>query len=178
MVKGMYKKCKWLPELLKFDTEIDDEIIEILYDIFKTNFYDCSFSYEGKKVRFRKEPIWQDKEESFFHMISNKNLPNKPYYTVNMDRAKRLLWSKALILHTPCKMQSTEKCCNGVYSWHFLHNGKKDRVKILHSEYRYIVILENRSNYWLFITGYYIDNGYKHKDLIKEYKRSLSAYKF
>lgn len=32
-------------------------------------------------------------------------------------------------------------------------------------------------NYWLFITGYYIENGYKHKDLIKEYKKSLLSYK-
>lgn len=173
----MYKNCKWLPELLEFDTERDNEIFDILYAIFKTNIYDRSFSYEGKKVRFRKEPLWENKEESFFHIIADKNLPNKPYYTLNMNRAKRMLWCKALILHSPCSVQPVEKCCKGVYSWYFLHNGKKERVKILHSEYRYLVILENRDNYWLFITGYYIENGYRHRDLIKEYRQSLTRYK-
>lgn len=173
----MYKNCEWLPELIKFDTMIEDEIIEILYKIFKTNIHNRSFSYEGKEVHFRKDPLWKNKEESFFHMISDKNLHNNSYYSLNMDRARRLLWSKALILHSPCRVQSAKKCCKGVLSWHFLYNGKKDRVKILHSEYRYLVILENRDNYWLFITGYYIENGYKHKDLIKEYKKSLLSYK-
>ncbi len=173
----MYKKCDWLPELLKFDTVIEEEIIEILYDIFKKNLYDCSFTYEGKEVRFRRDPLWDNKEESFFHMTSDKNLPNRSYYSLNMDRAKRILWSKALVLHSPCKTQPLKRCCKGVYSWHFMYNGKKERVKILHSEYRYLVILENRENYWLFITGYYIENGYRHNELIKEYKKSLISYK-
>ncbi len=180
MVIEMYKNCEWLPELIKLDTEIDDEIIEILYNIFSTDIYGTTLYYKGKEVRFRREPMWKGKEEGFFHLISDKNLHGKEYYTLNIDRARRLLWGKAIIEHEPCRLQSIKKCCKGVYNWSFTYIYNKynnERVKLLHSEYRYLVILEERADYWLFITGYYIENGYKFKELKKEYIDSLKHHK-
>ena len=65
----MYKNCEWLPELIKLDTEIDDEIIEILYNIFSTDIYGTTLYYKGKEVRFRREPMWKGKEEGFFFYV-------------------------------------------------------------------------------------------------------------
>ena len=45
-------------------------------------------------------------------------------------------------------------------------------------KYNYLVIIEERKEYWIFVTGYYVSGSHNRKELTKEYheckKRSTS----
>lgn len=165
----MYKGCKLLPELIKIPYPIESEEAEnMLYDLYKKNLYDADWYYKNKSVVMRDLPKHNNKEESFFHIISDKNiLGSGSYYTINIERAKRMLWGKAIIENEPCPHQ----CCQGIYVWNFNYKNRI-RTKIFHPKFNYLIILEERQNYWLYITSYRINNSYRRKDLIAEYKKN------
>ena len=168
----MYKDCKWLPELIKFDYPVfSEETIEMLYDIFLNELYYPIWTYKDKPVYFRHHPEYDGKQESFFHIISDKNIHGHDYNTVNEQRAQRLLWGRAILEHEPC----TYDCdCQKIYVWKFSHhdrNGSRIRTKIYHSKYNYLIILEEKPDKWLYVTSYQINNSQKKRELIREYKK-------
>lgn len=167
----MYKDCKLLPELIKITYPIESEETEnMLYDLFRNNLYDVDWYYKDKIVFMREQPKYHDKEESFFHIISNKHISGSSYYTIDIERAKRMLWGKAIIENEPCPNQ----CCPGIYVWE-INYGKIKRTKLFHPKYNYLIILEERKEYWLYITSYRISNSYRRREIIAEYKKTKNA---
>lgn len=167
----MYKDCVLLPELIQINFPIYTEEAEnLLYDIFKKEIYDPIWYYQNKPVYIRKSPKYHDKEEAFFHIISNKNIHGQSYYTIDLDRAQRLLWGKAMIENEPC----LNNCCKGLYVWSYTHNSKngpRTRRKIYHPKYWYLVILEEHRDKWKYITSYKVTSSQGRRKLISEYKK-------
>lgn len=164
-------ECKWLPKRILLP---DDDwsnypaYEEKLYQIFLKEIYNHIDFYKSKPVHMRRAPEWNNKHESFYHIICDKTKDKDNLWFPNKERASRLKWGKAIIEHDPC----FESCCNcaGLYSWDTVdQNGKRKIHKILFKEKKYLVILEERSDYWLYITSYYIDGSRKLRELTKEY---------
>ncbi len=159
----MYKECAILSEPIKFPNNIYTQHMEdILYNIFKTELYNSSFSYESKPVQYRREPLYHGKEESFFHIISGKNNPMIHEYQQDIQRAARIRWGKEIILNAPCSNLSCNDNC--ILIWK-----SNKRTKLFHKKYNYLVILEEREKYWLYVTSYRIGNSERKRDLIREY---------
>ncbi len=164
----MHNGCEWLSKPIKFPDNIyTEEVEEELYKVFIEEIYNCKWFYEGKKVSMRDVPFYKGKEESFFHIISGKDNPMLRDCQINIDRAARLRWGKEIIEHEPCKQSGN--CCKGLLVWdHFDSIVNKTRRKIFHSKVNYLVILEERKNYWLYITSYRIGDTYKRRKILKE----------
>lgn len=159
--------CKWLPKRILLPNndfskykEYEDE----LYDIFLSTIYGKIGNYKGKTVNMRKTPETFNRYESFYHIICDKQ--GKDIWYPNLERASRILWGKAIIEHNPCEENECE--CSGLLSWDKIE-GNKHMHKILFKDKKYLVILEERKDYWLYITSYYIENSFRLRKLVKEY---------
>ncbi len=164
----MYNGCEWLSTPIKIPDNIYTEAVEEeLYKIFFEEIYNCEWFYGSKKISMRKQPLYRGKEESFFHIISGKDNPMLSDCQTDIDRVTRLRWGKEIIEHEPC-MQSGN-CCKGLLVWDYFDNRiRKIRRKIFHPKVNYLVILEERKDYWLYITSYRIGDTYRRQELLKE----------
>lgn len=133
-----------------------------------TELRDCKFTFRGKEVKFRSNPPIQGKDEGFYHIIAGYK-----GYPVIEERAKRLLWGKDILTNIPCPTVDIEKCCEGLWIWKTDKNEiSVERVSIFHPKVNYLVIIEERANYWVYITSYKIGNTYTRSQLKLEYKRN------
>ena len=165
----MYNGCSWLPELLKLSGSVNDEEVENeLYEIYLHELKNGNIVYRGKPVKFRSNPPLYGKEEGFFHIIAG--FRGKP---VKEDRARRLVWGKYILANEPCSKYEIDKCCEGLWIWKSDHNDAGTyRISIFHPKVSYLVILEERKDYWLYITSYRIDSSKKKRELKLEYKKN------
>lgn len=164
----MHNGCEWLSKPIKIPDNIYTEAVEEeLYKIFLKEIYNCEWYYKNKKVSMKEKPLYKGKEESFFHIIAGKDNPMLNDYQIDIDRAARLRWGKEIIEHEPCKKSGS--CCNGLLAWGCFHNkAKSERWKIFHPKVNYLVILEERKDYWLYITSYRIGNTHRRREILKE----------
>ena len=164
----MFNGCSWLSEPLKLSGSVDnDDVIDELYQLYITELRDCKFTFRGKEVRFRSNPPIYGKDEGFYHIISGYRCD-----PVIEERARRLLWGKEILTHEPCPTIDIGKCCEGLWVWKTDKNEcGKERVHIFHPKVSYLVIIEERPNYWVYITSYRIGNTRKRSELKLEYKK-------
>lgn len=170
----MYKECNILSPLLKLKYPIFTEDCENeLYKTFCLEYKDAVIMYEKLPVQIRRDPLWNQKEETFWHFISNTHQNGHiGEYIVDETRAKRLLWAKDLILNSPCQFQSKDHNCKGIFIWDVPYR-KTFRRKFLHVKYSQLLVIEKRENYWLLITCHKLDNFHK-KEEIKKYNEAIS----
>ena len=91
----------------------------------------------------------------------------------DIDRVTRLRWGKEIIEHEPCVQSG--KCCKGLLVWDYFDNRlRKIRRKIFHTKVNYLVILEERKDYWLYITSYRIGDTYRRRELLKEAHNNIN----
>ena len=164
----MYNGCYWLSEPLKLNGFVeDDDVIEELYHLYITELRDCKFTFRGKEVKYRSTPPLKGKDEGFYHIIAGY----KGYPVVD-ERARRLLWGKEILTNIPCSTFDIEKCCEGIWIWKTDKNEVGiERVNIFHPKVNYLVIIEERTDYWEYITSYRVGNTYKRSQLKLEYKK-------
>lgn len=156
----MYKDCAILSEPVKFPDNIyTQEMEEKLYSIFKNELFGSEFYYQKKPVIYRRLPLYKGKEESFFHIIAGKDNAMIKGFQQDITRASRIRWGKEIISNTPCELE----CCEGILVW---ESGK--RTKLYHIKYNYLVIIEERKDYWLYITSYRIGDSYRRRKELKE----------
>lgn len=167
--------CEWLPDLLEYDRTYTnlDYYDDAVYNVFKQNFIDTQPLFRGKNVCIRKNPLVKGKEQTYFH-ITSKNYNESNNRNLDIERCKRIRWVKALIEHYNCNKPSCHDC-NGIKTWSAIHKSKQIRIKILFEEFNYIVILEQRSTYYIIITAYYIDKPHILRKLLNEFNKAKSA---
>ena len=156
----MYNDCEILSEPVKFPNNIyTPEMEDELYSIFKNELFGSKFYYQQKPVIYRRMPLYKDKEEAFFHIIAGKDNAMTKGYQQDIVRASRIRWGKEIISSAPCVLE----CCDGILIWE-----SRNRTKLFHQKCSYLVIIEERKDYWLYITSYRIGNSYRRKKELKE----------
>lgn len=136
-----------------------DDYKEALYKIFKRDFLDTDLYYKGKRVDIIHEKMFEGKERSFWHIISEgeRDFDRKPISW----RAETLPWAKPLI--------EEDGTCVEYKQWVKYHDKtKRDRHYIWCTAINYLVILEDRDTYFKLITAYPVQD-YKIKYYNKEY---------
>lgn len=167
----MYKECSILPPLIDFDGWDKYSIFEDkIYKIFKEEIYIYDWYYKNKPIYLRKQPLYNGREESFYHIICKKQIINgKKEFQPTPERAQRILWCKSIVNNEPCK----NCCCNGIGVWSetkIVNTKTKTQTVLYLKKYKYVIILEEQPSRWLFITSYYVDDLKKRKKLDKKYK--------
>ena len=167
-------KCKWLPEIIKCeDFSKWNDYLDELYEIFKKDFIEDRIMFEGKYVNFRKAPMDGKYEHTFIHLTHKDEYhsSNDPNDRIpDPRRSERIGWNRAIIEHYPCN----ESCKNCDKILYFEEQYKKNiKAYFLFKDVRFLVIMEKREKYNLFITGYYIE----YDNAMNKYLRKYEQYK-
>lgn len=134
---------------------------EALYKIFKRDLIEYELTYKGKNVDIIHEKFFEEKERSFWHIISEGD--DDVSRTPISWRAETITWIKPLI--------SEDGTCSEYKSWIKYHDRtKRNRHYIWCVAINYMVILEDRHNYYKLITAYPVQE-YSIKKYENEYKR-------
>ncbi len=149
-----------LPDLIYLDDFSGDFSLfyEAVYQIFKRDFVLSIPSYKGKRLRLKKHPFVDGKEYTFYHFTHEGK--NETERKPNLRRMERIGFPRPMINnsdHPVLKVWRNKR-------------GTKDRILILHEIEKYIVILEDRKDYILPWTAYYIEHENRIRKLIKEYE--------
>ncbi len=146
----------FLNHLKKYNRNIDWGVYyEEVYEIFKNDFLNKSkqLYFNSKEVRIKFQPKVDDKEQTFFHITSHdgQSASNRVY---DYRRCERIQWVRQFIENYFCNNQ---KCnCTGIHNW--VQPFKNTyRTYIWCESKRFVVILEERSKYYLLITAFYVN---------------------
>jgi hypothetical protein len=165
-------KCKWLPEIIECKNFSEwNEYLDGLYKIFQKDFVEDKIFFEGKQVNYRRAPKDGKYENAFIHLTHNDELHNSkdPNDRVpDPKRAARIGWNKPIIEHYPCN-ESCENCEKILYFEEY--NGKNVKAYFLFKDVRFLVIIEKRKKYNLFLTGFYIEYDNVLEKNIKKYEK-------
>ena len=151
--------------VVNLDNKNDDEIIELLYKIFKNDFVE-SRTYLSEQIYI--DPMSDDievtinKEKIFWHVISRKD---RGIRRIDKPRACRINWIKPIILnHENSRIK---------YFYHYEDN-HKIRLYLWAFNDNFAVILQKigTTNSSYVVTSFYIDNQNKRD----AFQRKLESY--
>lgn len=140
-----------------------DAYNEAVYAIFKQDFIKSRPTFNGTKLRLKKHPYVDDKEYTYYHFthsgdIEIDRLPD-------FRRMERIPFPRPMIdnsNHTDLRVWRVKR-------------GSKQRILILSETEQYLVVLEDRGEYILPWTAYYIEYPNKIRRLIKEYEAYIKT---
>ena len=135
---------------------------DALYKVFKRDFVDNTVFCKGIKVDIIHEKYFEDKERSFWHIISEggKDEDRVPV----SGRAEILPWIKSLI--------EESGDCSEYRSWTKYHDKTKhDRLYIWCIANDFLVVLENRKSHYKLITAFPVIGKY-----VDYYNEEYSKY--
>lgn len=164
--------CNSLIEMSQFGHNYIEYINYLYTEIFKKDLYNNKLYYNGKKISLKRFPEECGWENSFFHLTTVASGKQVPLSDREPDfwRCERLHWIK------PAIMTNHIDLCNNTCFEEFEDNTRRNkRVKLLNELDRYIIILEDRQDYYLLVTAFYIEKDYYLKGLIKEKRKAKSA---
>lgn len=154
----------WLPPLVEYNDYCDfDTYIEALYQIYLTEYVQCSdLRLRNKRMKRRQEPIVKGKEAFFWHICGEEN-SQKSDGTFN--RHKRIRWPKAVLLNRHDSLIKT---------WSEIAHGGKNNNKRYYLWFNdeYLVVIEERDYYFLWITAFPTDREHTKRKLQKDFTRN------
>ena len=140
------------------------------YKVFKEEILDSKLMFNGKEVRIREHPMIDNKVQSFFHIISEENKKGLKIRLYKSDRVRMIPYISEMIKnYTECQICNDN--CSKIKVWSAPFQGKQQRTKIFFEDEDYIVILEERKDYYLLISAYVVDRLDRKTDLLKEYNK-------
>ena len=157
----------WLPSLV---TMADyggkwEDYLETIYDIFQRDFVRSKPRYAAKRFALKRHPVSEGKEATFWHLVSEGRDENNR--TVDIRRCERIRWPRPLI-----EAIGSDKVC----VWRN-KRGNSNRIVIAIDDFSYIVILDDRKDYVLLWTAYFVERERRRRKLEREYETWKAARK-
>ena len=154
-----------LPEIIEMNDFGGDyhAFNEAVYQIFKNDFVLNKPVFNGKKLGLKKHPIVDGKEYTYYHFTHSGDIENdrRP----DFRRMERMGYPKPIIDDSKCVTLKV---------WRN-KRGTKDRIVILHEAEKYVVVLDDRKDYILPWTAYFIEYKNQLRRFLKEYDRYINA---
>jgi len=153
----------FLPAILNLSGSWN-EILDQLYSIFARDFKSGAVRHRNLKVFFDKRvlPDGEGKEEGFWHMVSRYD-SELGQRLVDYRRAERLPWARPM-MESPPRLE--------IKVFDYLEGPKDKGIRryIWLEGYDYVLILQHRKSAFYWITAFYVDTGWKRKDLEKRFE--------
>lgn len=160
-------ECEWLPGFYDEPDWNNYALFEEqLYGVFKQIYLDLPLFFNEVNVRYRFHPIVNNKEEIFYHLTC-KDYECEGERCPDPNRIVRIRWTRAFIENYLCN----NECCSSKPLYWIKKNKNKLRHKIFFGNF--LVILEERNEYFLLVTGFYIEEEYYKRGLIEEYSKCI-----
>lgn len=152
----------WLPALITLEEHAGnwDRYLKVIYGHFRRDFVLSQPRFKGSRVGIRRKPDDQDKEATFWHLISEGEEDER---YPNLRRCERIRWPRPIIEHH-------EELCIKV--WENQRRGKSN-VCIWYEEVDYLVVLGRRRDYMLLLSAYPVQPHTKRR-LRREYEAYIA----
>lgn len=152
----------WLPPLVLLEGCGGDwsRYVATLYSYFRRDFIDRFPVLLGKPVGIFRNPIYDGKEETFWHIISENDPAGERF--PDMRRCERICWPRAVIENISDA---------GILVWEKTTFKNETRICLWIEDSDYLVILVKTSTRYLLLTAFPIRERNKAK-IREEYRRA------
>ncbi|WP_086872393.1 hypothetical protein [Kosakonia pseudosacchari] len=150
-----------LPLLILFEhyKGVWDDYFEAIYEVFHQDFVLSKPVFRGKRLGLKRYPEYDGKSATFWHMISTGDQEDER--VPDIRRCERIAWPKPII-------DNCDEPCLKVWAE---PKGKNQRIHIWFENENYLVVLDDRGNYILPWTAFYIQEEHKKKKYNKRWER-------
>ena len=144
--------CNYIPQPIALEDFNGDWhlYLNAIYEVFKQDFLTSPVVFNNKIVSIITEAIFDGKERSFWHIISDehKGTPKCDKNRIpNLERCSKIVWVKPLITDL--------NSCKHYKVWVQFHDKtNRNRYFIWCTNIDYLVILEDRKSFFKLITAY------------------------
>lgn len=154
-----------LPDIITLNEYGGDfnSYIEAVYEIFKNDFVHSKPVFDGVTLKLKKHPITDGRECTFYHLTHEGQ--DEQNREPDMRRMERIGFIRPMIENFACPVLRVWRNTRG----------RHERILIFHEEESYLVILEDRVEYILPWTAYYIQHDSRKKRLITEYNEYIKT---
>lgn len=153
----------WLPDLVYMEDFNGnwEHFFNAVYQFFEADFVNNKPTFKGKRLGLKRYPEYDGKSATFWHMISEGN--NEAERTPDIRRCERIRWPKPIIENDndPALKIWAEP------------RGKNSRIHIWFEDEGYLVVLDDRGEYILPWTAFYIEREHQKK----KYNKRWNKYK-
>lgn len=136
-----------------------NDYIEAIYSIFRTDFVENKPAFRGKRLGLKRYPISQDKEATFWHFTSEG--ASEEERTPDFRRCERIRWPAPTI-------NNSEDQCIKVWAE---PKGSNLRIHLWFEAEGYLVVLDDRKDYILPWTAFYIEREHQKRKYNKRWLR-------
>ena len=169
------KTCENLILLEEFNGQFKNYDEYLYNEIFLKQIINNNIYFNNKLVKLKKFPKECNREQAYFHLTTIATDKNIPWSEREPDfrRCERLHWMRPSIetnhielCGLPCFVYYTE-----------IYKGNRTRIHLFNEKERYLIVLEDRNDYILLITAFYIHEDYYLKKTIQTTQKK-SKYNF
>lgn len=152
----------WLPELVTLEDFGGNwqDFFETVYQYFEQDFVNDKPVFRGKRLGLKRHPEYDGKSATFWHMISEGSVEDER--TPDMRRCERIRWPKPIIEHDTAP---------AIKVWAEKKKGNK-RIHIWFEQEGYLVVLDDRRDFILPWTAFYIERNHQRRKYDKRYERN------
>ncbi|WP_133012423.1 hypothetical protein [Marinomonas flavescens] len=152
----------WLPDLvlLKDHDNERDRYLEAVYAFFEQDFVLSKPVFRGTRLGLKRHPERDGKSATFWHMTTTGAIEDKR--ELDHFRCERIRWPRPIIendLHPSLKIWSESK-------------GKNQRIHIWYEAEGYLVVLDDRGDYILPWTAFYVERKHQREKYNKRWERN------
>ncbi|MCY1995836.1 hypothetical protein OW766_00745 [Klebsiella pneumoniae] len=145
--------------LLEDYSGVWNDYFEVVYKIFYQDFVLTKPVFRKKRLGLKRHPEYEGKSATFWHMVSTGDQEEERIPDIR--RCERIAWPKPIIdgSDTPClKIWAEPK-------------GKNQRIHIWFEDEGYLVVLDDRKDYILPWTAFFIEKKHQKDKYNKRWKR-------
>ncbi|MDP8240044.1 MAG: hypothetical protein P9X24_13210 [Candidatus Hatepunaea meridiana] len=135
-----------------------NDYLDMLYKLFEADYIIGRPKFRGKRLNIKRYPLDQDKEATFWHLISEGI--SEESRNIDLRRCERIRWLRAIVDNADDP---------NIKVWKNFRKGEK-RICLWLEQEDYLVILAERKGYLLPWTAYMITEDHRKRKLQKEYK--------
>jgi hypothetical protein len=157
------KKQLSLPALILFEDYKGNFALynEAVYTVFKNDFVKNRPVFQNKRLALKAHPLIDGKEYTYNHFTHSGHIETER--VPDFRRMERIGFPKPMIDFSDDKSLKV---------WRN-KRGSSERILILHTDERYLVVLEDRKNYILPWTAYLIEDDSRLRRLLTEYQHYI-----
>ncbi|KZN15316.1 hypothetical protein [Marinomonas sp. TW1] len=152
----------WLPDLVLFNDYDGDwnRYLNAIYTYFKADFVISKPIFRGVRLGLKRYPEYDGKSATFWHMTSTGD--DESERIPDFRRCERIRWPKPIIendQHSSLKVWAELK-------------GKNKRIHIWYEQEGYLVVLDDRGDYILPWTAFYVEREHERRKYNKRWERN------
>ena len=154
----MRKALEWLPSIATLADYQGawKDYLEAIYEHFHRDFVRSKPHYTGKRFALKRHPMVDQKEATFWHLISEGSIESERI--PDLRRCERIRWPRIMI-----EAIGTDD----VHVWRNVR-GRNHRILIAVDDFSYVVVLEDREDYVMLWTAYPVEHAHSRRKLAKE----------